>query len=229
MEFGDFQIETVTFEVRYDPALLLWDKAGAAWAEFVSQFPDLKSQTVNPSQVIFESRNVRAAVELQALRVSCRGANADRQVIEIGQALIRSFCDRLGISAFTRVGFRDIRTRIFPTSEAAIGEISSLIPRPFQSTSISDAKPTSISLSFKHEGEASGLTTALKLDVREIKVTVPWEVKDRIAESFPKEHVMSLDSDYFTIGTTRRETLSVEDWIRQANRTIVRHWKGVLG
>jgi hypothetical protein len=42
LDFSDFMIETVTIEVRYAPALGLWDHAGEIWTEMQTQFPELK-------------------------------------------------------------------------------------------------------------------------------------------------------------------------------------------
>jgi hypothetical protein len=229
IEFDEFEIETVTFEVRYDPALMIWDRAGAIWTNVVSQFPELKWHNAAPTQQIFESRDVRAVVELEAMRVVCRGKDAIKRQVEVANAVLKSCSENLGISTFTRIGFREIRIRKVDTLESALIDLGPIVPTPMLSSFIAGSKPKTVVVSVKHEGEASGLTAGLKLDLRELKVTIPWEFKERLSDAFPKELLLTLDSDYFTVGTTRREAFSVEDWAKQANRTIAKHWKGIIG
>lgn len=227
--FDDFKVENVTFEARYDPALMIWDRAGATWTDVVSQFPELKWQNAVPNQQIFESRDVRASVEFEVTRVTIRGKEADKRAIELANALLKSVSDNLGVAVFTRLGYREIRTHQFESLENAVKVAAPFVSDRFLSSAIHGSKPATVLMSVKHEGETSGLTATLKVEDREVKVNIPWEMRDRLTDVFPKEHLTTLDTDYFTIGTTRREALSIEDWIKQANRTINRHWKGLLG
>jgi hypothetical protein len=131
IDFSDFQIDTATIELRYDPALLLWDKSGAIWTEVLSYFPELRLQTAAPLQQVFESRQTRAVVELEAFRVISRGVDAEPLVVNVAQRMLQVCTDRLGISVFTRIGYREIRGRKFAESEEAVSTVSSLMPTAF--------------------------------------------------------------------------------------------------
>ena len=229
IDLGKFEIETATLELRYDPALALWDRAGEIWADVVTEFPDLRFQNALPQQQIFETRQVRAMVELEAIRVICRGEAAEARMVALSQSLLKACSERLRISVFTRVGLRAIRVLRFSELEKAFSEFSSVIPESFLRSSVPESKPIAFTFTVRHEGTASGLIATLRVEQRETKVNAPWEVRDRVPDSFPNENLVVLDNDYFTIGATRREALSIEDWVRQAERTISRHWKGVFG
>ena len=43
-----------------------------------------------------------------------------------------------------------------------------------------------------------------------------------------KEHVVLIDSDYYTVGAVERDSLNLLEWSRQAERAIKKFWKGVL-
>lgn len=229
IDFADAQVETVTFEVRYEPALLLWDRAGAAWQDVLRQFPELKSQNANPAQQTFESKDLRAVVELEALRVISRGENAEKRAAEVGQVLMDSCSDRFGISVFNRVGFREIRARKFPNKEQAFDHLKNFVPPSLLSSAIPDSRQTAFVFSTRSEGESTGLLATLRVESRETKIQIPWEFQGKMTDVLPKEHVILFDTDYYTTGATRREALRVEDWMRQANRMANKQWKGLVG
>lgn len=228
LDFSDYQIETITIEARYDPAFVLWDKAGEIWAEVQSQFPELRAQNVAPSQVVFESLDTRAAIELDAFRAICRGANAEKLAAEVSQKLLQVCSDRLKLAVFKRIGLREIRKRSFEDIDKAISAAMPLVPAAFAKSSFVGSKLKAINFGVRQEGESSGLTASIRAEVRETKLTIPWEAGDRFKSDTPKEYLVLLDSDYFTVGTTPRAAINIEEWAKQASRTIKRHWQGVL-
>ncbi|MGD0787116.1 MAG: hypothetical protein ABR898_03960 [Terracidiphilus sp.] len=228
LDFSDCQVESITIEARYEPEFALWDRAGAVWTEVQAQFPELRVQAAGPSQVVFESLDTRAVIELEAFRASCRGADAERLVAEVSQRMLQVCSDRLKLAVFKRIGLREIRTRSFASTEAAISAVCSLLPQQIAEGLLVGSKFQAINLGVKQEGETSGLSAAVRAEDREMKLTVPWEVRDRVAGGTPKEHLVLFDSDYYTVGTTRRAALNIEEWAKQATRTIKRYWKGVL-
>ena len=227
-DYSDYKIDVMTIEARYDPALAIWDKAGEIWAEVQSQFPELQFQSAMPTQQVFESNDTTAATELEAFRVSCRGVDAEKRVVAVAQKLLQVCSVRLKIAVFTRIGFRDIRSHLYSNMDEANSAVSPLLPEAFTRGLIDKSKYTAITCSVKQESDTSGLRTSIRTEERETKVTIPWVVRDRISADLTKENVVVFDSDYYTIGTTRRESLNIEEWAKQANRTIKRHWKSVL-
>jgi hypothetical protein len=227
-DLDESEIESITIEARYDPAFALWDKSGEIWSEVQSKFPELAVQVAGPSQVVFESLETRAVVELEAFRVSCRGVNAEKRVGEISQRLLQACSDRLRLSVFKRVGLREIRTCAIANNMEAFPLFNSLLTTAYTENLLSDSKATALSCGLRQENETSGLSASIRTELRETKLTVPWEVRNIVQSNPPKQQLVVFDSDYYTIGTTRREVLNLEDWAHQAGRIIKRYWKKVL-
>jgi hypothetical protein len=228
LDFNESEIESITIEARFDPAYALWDMAGEIWAEVQSQYPELKVQTVGPSQVVFESLDTRAVVELEAFRVSCRGAAAEKLVAEISQKLLQACSDRLKLVVFKRLGFREIRISAFAKQEDAASSVAPLLTTEMKANLLADSKATHFTCGVRQESESSGLSASIRSEDRETKLTIPWEVRNIVSADHPKRHLVIFDSDYYTIGTTRREALNIEDWAHQAERIIKRYWKRAL-
>ena len=227
-DLDESEIESITVEARYDPAFLLWDRSGEIWSEVHSQFPELGVQIAGPSQVVFESLATRAIVELEAFRVSCRGADAEKLVGEISQTLLEACSERLGLAVFKRVGLREIRTCTISDHTESLSTFSSLLTAAYTGNLLADSKATALSCGLRQESETSGLSASVRTEDRETKLTVPWEVKNNVPTSLPKRQLLVFDSDYYTIGTTRREALNLEDWANQSLRIIRRYWKKAL-
>jgi len=227
-DFDESEIESITVEARYDPAFMLWDRSGEIWSEIHSHFPELAIHTASPAQVALESPGTRAVVEMEAFRVSCRGANAEELVGEIAQKLLQACSDRLRLAVFKRVGLREIRTCKIAKSMESISPFSSLLSPAYTGNLIADSKATAFSCGIRQESETSGLSASVRTEERETKFTVPWEVQSLVPASLPMRNLLVFDSDYYTIGTTRRETLNLEDWTLQARRIIKRYWKKAL-
>jgi hypothetical protein len=149
-------------------------------------------------------------------------------VAEISQALLQVCSDRLKLAVFTRVGLREIRSHKFVNMDEANSVTTSLLSTAFTGSLIGDSKISSTTCAMKQESRTSGLSVSIRTEERETKVSIPWTVREQITVDPSKECVIVFDSDYYTIGATQRETLDMEEWGKQASRTIKRYWKGVL-
>ena len=229
LDFTSFRIETATLELRFAPSFLIWDRSGAVWTEIVSLFPELHYSTVQPNQQVFESRSLRVMIELEALRVVCRGSDADKRVAEVSELILKLAAERFRIPAFTRLGFRDVRAQTFDSKEQAVSASERFLPSALSANLLPDAKTHQFQCGIRQETEAYGLSTSLRVEEREVKVALPWELMNYFPKMPPKEIVLVLDSDYYTVGMTEMASLNIEEWGRQASRTAKRYWNGVLG
>jgi hypothetical protein len=228
LDYSDCKIETVTIELRYDQSLLVWDKVGEIWAEVQTQFPELVLQTGTPTQQAFESFDISATIEMAAFRASCRGVNAEEKVAQVTQKMLQVCADRLKLAVFTRVGLREIRSRKFANMDEANSAVSSLVSPAFAGSLVGDSRLSTFTCALKQESKTNGLSASIRTEERETKVTIPWAFRERITADLSKECLVVVDCDYYTIGTTLRETLNMEEWAKQASRTIKRYWKSVL-
>ena len=52
MDISHFNLHSVSFEVRYDQAYLLWDRAGSIWHDIRQTHPKLVLKEANPGKVV---------------------------------------------------------------------------------------------------------------------------------------------------------------------------------
>jgi hypothetical protein len=231
-EYDDFQTEQVTVELRYPPAVLLWDESGKIWNQILGRFPELKPVTLVPNQQIFESVHLRVSTELEALRVLARGPKAEGRGAEIAQAMLEICLKPMNIWSFSRVGLRVIKSRKFATIHDATADTFAMLPERMTRSLRDNSRVTALNVGYRQETEVAGLIAGLRAEEREIKVNFPWEISSRVshelAKQFDKENVVIIDSDYYTIGATQAESLNVLEWSRQGERFIKRFWKEVL-
>jgi hypothetical protein len=228
IDYEDFDVEYITIELRYDPAFMLWDRSGAIWTQLRSQYPELRNQSATPVQQVFETPQTRATVELEKFFVQCRGSDAEEKSAEVAQAMLEACSEHLRLSILTRIGFREIRTHKFDGPEEALAAAGRAAPSQFAGNLLPSNKPLLFTSGMKQEGEKSGLGTYIKGEEREIKLGFPWELAHRFNNEKIKEYVLSLDSDYYTVGMTPRSALDIGEWAKQASRSIRKHWKTVL-
>jgi hypothetical protein len=149
-------------------------------------------------------------------------------VAQISQKMLLACADRLKLAVFTRVGLREIRSHKFANIDEANSAVSSLVSPAFAGSLVGDSRLSTFTCAFKQESKTSGLSASIRTEERETKATIPWFVRERVTADTSKEYLVVFDCDYYTIGTTLRETLNMEEWAKQASRTIKRYWKSVL-
>jgi hypothetical protein len=220
-------LELCVVELRYDPVYRLWDSVGWIWSSMVAFNPALKGGAIQPTQQSFENEFLQVTIDTTVMRVSGRGPQAVEEVVKNAAWLFELVCGKVKLESFTRAGFRDIRTKAFPTPAQAM-KFSSF-PGEEESAGLgTGSRRVGFVNSTRFEGDGAGLQVALKVEVREISFTLPWESRPfHHLERTKKEWILVADSDYYTIGTVERESFDVETWVRQASKAIQNHW-GVL-
>lgn len=225
----EFDTELCVFELRYSPAYLLWDGTGSIWYAMLHANPELKLSTVQPNQQVFETDSLQMVLELAQMRVMARGPDAVEEVKKNASALLKFAADRLKIDAFSRAGFRLTKTKVCPSAKLAMA----FVPADDASESRAfgtEASRTQFVKSAKYESEQAGLLAILRAEEREWNFNAPWESRSHLPKNMSyqdlsrKEWTVTVDSDYFTIGTVDRESFDVETWINQAVKSIQLHW-----
>lgn len=227
MNFIDeLALEQCIFELRYNPAYLLWDRVGSIWSAMIAANPSLKASTVQASQQVFETETLKISLELSVLRVSGRGADAVDDVVKNAGRLIKCVCARIKIDSFTRAGFRMIRLKAFERSADAMRFAK--MPNEGVTVLGEGNRKVGVVNSMRYESEKAGIQATLRVEEREVSFQVPWEslpflpVKRKM-----NDYVLVLDSDYYTIGTVEQESFDAETWIRQASKTIQAQWSSI--
>lgn len=232
IDFEAAETEQVTIELRYQPAYTLWDESGKIWTRLRDRFPDLKMNAALPQQQVFESTQLRMAIELEAFRVTARNPKAEVSAAEAAQEMLEICSKYLRLAAFSRVGFRVVRLIAMPTLQEATTKALELLPNHLPEPIAETASVKAFNALLRHETDSQGLLASVRGEERRIQINLPWEMSPRLSSALTKqlenEYVIIFDSDYYTVGTTERESLNIKEWARLADRYIRRYWKGVL-
>jgi hypothetical protein len=226
LDLDEFVIQVLTFELRFENAYLLWDRAGEMASRFIDHDPAIRFVTAQPHQQIFETDDLHIVSELASLRVSSRGPNALKQLMDFGEVLALTTREVLRINTFTRVGFRNISRKVFPDRKTAVQTLSH-VSESFGETT-DDWERVGMHLSDRLESESRGFSATIKVEQQEVNLTIPWEASNRIDFKKQKEAVGILDSDYYTIGSVDHDAFNAETWIKFANRTVNQYWESRL-
>jgi len=221
----NLELEVCVVELRFDPQYRLWDFVGWIWSSMIALNPSLKGAAIQPTQQSFESESLQLTLDTTVIRVSGRGPQAVEEVVKNAGWMVKIVCDRVKLESFSRVGFRQIRTKSFPTPAQAIRFANRPEEQEFAPIGI-EASRVGFVDSSRFETEDAGLHVALKVEPREISFTLPWESRPfHRLDAAQKEWVLIADSDYYTIGIVEREALDVETWVRQACKAISGYWE----
>jgi hypothetical protein len=222
----DLEVETVSFELRYNTSYLLWDASGAIWSRMVAKYTDLTSIGAAPNQQVFDMETIQLTLEAGLCKVVGRGQDAIDHVIKVAHDFYPIVAQHLSLSSFTRAGFRVINSRAFPNSEEAMafahetGQVSLNTPKGL-------GKKAGFIYAERFETETSGLFVNLKVEEKTLNITVPFDGRSLLGSVKSKKTVFVADADYYTIGIIDRESLEVETWIRQATKVIRRYWENL--
>lgn len=225
LDLNTFTFERAIFEVRYPPALLLWDRSGQLWSEARERWQGLEAIGAQPDKTVFKLEPDREfTVEIGAARIIRHWPKLPlKDFTENASSFFDIVTQQLEISTLSRVGLRLIFFREFPdreTAGAAVLETGLLNP-PGGRCFGGEGKPISADCSFVWETKAVGIRAVVAYQRREYKLERPLG----LAEIEPKEIVQNgvvFDIDFYTTGIITIGQLGVDEWIQQHVRALKR-------
>jgi hypothetical protein len=234
MNIAHLSLAALTFELRYPNAFHLWDRSGKIWADAVDRWPSLTLREAAPNQTGFRLEN-RAEVAVHLDRSFA--AVAGRQV-KVDNIL--PFClflgedvpPTLGITTFTRIGFRATFIKRYEKMEDAVtdffetGMTKKFNGKPFGI----DGNVDSPTVSIRFEGKSLGCTATLQVRKRTLKLDVPMIGADEDFDPVTREHLEFVyECDYFTTAPMARGQLKTDRWVNEAMHVIRRDSVLILG
>ena len=218
----ELPLELCVFELRYNPAFLLWDRVGEVWTAMLHANPQLRVSSVQPNQQTFETKTVQIYLDISMVRVSARGPKAIGDLNDNMANMLDLVAEKLKLKSFTRAGFRVLRTREFPTAKEAM----SFAGEPDGKSSLDpDVTRVGFLQGSRFETKKFGLNRVFKVEEREINLLIPWDAQARVkVDTIQKKWILQADADYYTIGIVERESFDPKTWARQAVKTIRRFW-----
>jgi hypothetical protein len=122
LRFDDLALFHAAFEVRFEEALLIWDRSGVVWNETRQALPSLKRRHVEPNKVVFASEKPEIELALELERLGVIAHNPDKNLQELS-GIVSKFTDiavaHLGVRQYSRVGLRLMFKKEFATPHEA--------------------------------------------------------------------------------------------------------------
>lgn len=214
LRFSDLALRTVTLEVRYEPALYFWDRAGQIWEDIRAALGNVKLKSAEPGNTSFDvGQNVSVTIGLEAAHITSYTSKLD-DLSECAEKVIGIMLRHLRIASFTRVGGRFIYVKDYPDAESAASSLLSL-----GNVFVPSGKHFGIAGGASHpeykirwEGEATGIYVQLGAFSRKLEFEAPRESK-LLKSLVESHHVVSFDLDYYTRKPVEVEKLRVRDWL----------------
>ena len=232
MDISQFNLHSVNFELRYDHAYLLWDKAGAIWHDIRKANPNVKLREAGPAKVIMTiDRRFQLTIELEKLYIAVftPPSNID-DFIDLCVSVVRTSVRTLEIPLFSRIGLRVIYRLNFESREEASNALIStrMMKIPEGKHFGIEGAPRLPHYAIRWEGDKLGAQVIVQAQER--KILVEPALGETIVDPIEKDlFELVFDIDYFTIGTVEVGQFRASEWITNGMRVIRRDSSAFLG
>jgi hypothetical protein len=232
--FDDLRLFHAAFEVRFDEALSLWDRAGEVWDRTLKAIGGLKRQHAEPNKVVFASVGA-PSVELTAElgRLGVIQHNPDNKLEFLAETSSK-FTDivtgSLDIVQYRRVGLRLMFEKQFQTPEAAAEAVLSspmitATDEPQFGISSPIVQPE---YAFRREDGKNGFSVRFKAETQNFEFTPTMDWTDFAKAISETRHRLSLDIDCYIQAPVSVEKLRFLDWIPSTFHIIKRDGAKVI-
>jgi hypothetical protein len=234
MHLDDFEIRTVTFELRYERNYQHWDRAGRFWQTWLKNYPDTQLATANPNDIVFAGSKLRAqsGIERSHIMFSKPGLNL-KEFIPAAASFTETLTEVLEISSFRRIGFRVIYARRYPSIREATDAVLSLgllKTIPPESFGIEEGHAHLPEYANRLEGPGLGVMFRIKAQEMNVSLEPPAELSDSdmVAIKSTFQEVV-LDIDYYTTSVVLLSQFRTKDWLEAAYHAIRRDSPRLIG
>jgi len=229
LTFDDFKPFTLTCELRYPNAYLIFDKTGQILNDLKETLTNISVSNAGPQQTAFASDEGSFHLEIGAARFTSGrpGRNAENFTKHC-KAYFDALIERLEIEVFTRIGLRYILRKEFKTEGEAKLALAAMMLLNLKPTKRFNNSDSPVEMLFRWEDSQFGVFVRLKAESADVKLVVPPELKDEIPDLDKKRFVLTLDIDYYTVARVEREQWNIQEWLPQKVRTIRKEVDGIL-
>lgn len=231
LNLSHFSLVKVSFEIRYDNAYLFWDKAGHIGEASKSLWPKIKIVSGEPGKVAFKIENkYLIQVELgKAFIIAYKPHSSLKDYIEMAENLEAIVRKELGISIYTRLGFRPFYYKKYAKSEDATKDLLDIKKTHYPTGKHFniEGKPTKANHILRWEADKIGLLIQLTSEGQKYEFEPPMEADEITPISIERNGIL-FNIDYYTLGSINVNQLNVTDWIKNAYHLIKRDSKVFL-
>lgn len=229
LSIDDFKGYTITCELRYKNAYLIFDRTGQVLEDLRDSFTDIKVSNSGPIQTTFTSEEGTLVIEIGACRfMSGQPDKNTESFVTHCKAFFDAVTERFNIGVFTRIGLRYILKKEFKTIEESNAALASLNLVSLQPTKRFKASESPTEVMFRWEDTQLGASVRLKAESADITINITPELRDEIPKFDKRVIGITLDIDYYTVAPVEREQWDSQQWLPQKLRLIRKEVDGIL-
>ena len=206
LTIDEFKRFSLTCELRYKSAFLIYDRTGQVLEDIRDSFTNIAVSTSAPQQTSWAADEGTFVLELGACRFSSvRSSQSAEEFAKHCNAFFSAVTNHMQINVFTRIGLRYFARKEFKTldeAKTALASMSLANLKPTQRFKSSDS-PTEVL--FRWEDSQIGAFARLKAETVEINPVIAPELQEHIAKVNKKIHGLTMDIDYYTVAPVERE------------------------
>ena len=229
---SSFKLSRSTFEIRYNNAYALWDKAGIIWTTADKKWSQLKMINAEPAVTSFRLED-RYELSVKLDRTSIidfKPTSKLKGFLENAKQFIDIVVNCLELDMIERLGFRIIYALPSSDKSAASNVIAdaNIMNIPKGKCFNIEGQPLLPEYSIVWEGNSLGARIKILAQEKEINLDVNPAIKE-IDSYHEKISEVLLDIDYYTLKPILTGQLDVNEWISQAYHVIKRDAHVFLG
>jgi uncharacterized protein (TIGR04255 family) len=229
LSIDEFKGYSLTCELRYKNAYLIYDRTGQVLEDLRDSFTDIKVSSAAPAQTSFTSEEGTLVLELGACRFSTGQPDKNTESFVIHcKAFFDAVTERLNIGVFTRIGLRYILKKEFKTIEESNAALASLNLVNLRPTKRFNSSDSATEVMFRWEDTQLGALVRLKAETTDITVNIAHELRDEVPKFDKKIIGITLDIDYYTVAPVERDQWDSQQWLPQKLRLIRKEVDGIL-
>jgi hypothetical protein len=225
LTIAEFTVDRIVLEVRYQTALLLWDRSGALWTDLGKKHPSIANRSARPEQTVFGiDRDLQLTVELEKAIIEADEPPANLQQFQaVADDFFQVLADTLQVKVFSRVGCRVIFFKRYKSKNEAADAVgaSHHMRLPTGRHLDVDGRIVRTGFVFQMEDDTLGATVRLDSDGRRIEFRPPFGVKEVPAVD-DIQHGVTLDVDWYSHRAVTVGAFRPSEWVNQTMHRIRR-------
>jgi hypothetical protein len=225
----DFKPAALTCELRYKNAYLIYDRTGQVIEDVRGSFTDVDISASSPQQTSWVSEEGTLLLGLAMCNLTSNHPDKNGEAFaKQCKVFFDAVAHHLQIGMFTRIGLRYVLRKDYKTLDESKAALASTMLVNLKPTKRFNSSDSPIEVLFRWEDSAIGALVRLKAETIQIKATVPSEWQDLVPKLDRAIHVLTVDTDYYTVAPVDREQWNCLEWVPHTVRIIRREIDGIL-
>jgi uncharacterized protein (TIGR04255 family) len=229
LTIDDFKLFSLTCELRYKSAFLIYDRTGQVIEDIRHSFTDIAVSASAPQQTSWVAGEGSFTLEIGACRfISQRPGQNEEGFPKHCNTFFDAVTTHLEINVFTRIGLRYIARKEFKTLDDSKAALTSMSLPNLKPTQRFKSSESPIEVLFRWEDSQIGAFVRLRAETVDIKPVIAPELQEYMPKVDKKIHGLTLDIDYYTVAPVEREQWNALEWLPQKLRMIKKEADGIL-